>query len=163
MPFATVVLIAGGVVLCFGAVVLFGPPYVPTLSTQVQTALDLLHLQPGQTLLELGSGDGRVLRAAAQRGLKAVGYELNPLLVLISRLCTWRYRKQIKVVWGNYWRDWPPAEGIFTFMLPRYMARLDQRIAAWHTQPVKLATFAFAIPYKQPAKKRHGVFLYEYR
>jgi len=150
------------IVLCFGVVVAFGPPYLPTLARQVQAALDLLDLKPGQTLLELGSGDGRVLLAGAKRGLQMVGYELNPLLVLASRVYTWRYRKQVKVVWGSYWRQWPSADGIFTFMLPRYMDRLDQTIESWHRQPVRLATFAFAIPGKKPSAKRHGVFLYEY-
>ncbi len=150
------------IVLCFGAVVAFGPPYLPTLARQVQAALDLLDLKPGQTLLELGSGDGRVLLAGAKRGLQVVGYELNPLLVLASRAYTWRYRKQVRVVWGSYWRQWPSADGIFTFMLPRYMARLDQTIAAWHRQPVRLATFAFTIPGKKLSAKQHGVFLYKY-
>ena len=151
------------VVLCFGVVVAVGPPYVPTLTRQIETALDLLDLQPGQTLLELGAGDGRVLVAAARRGLKVVGYELNPLLALIAWLRTRRFRKQVTVVWGSYWQAWPPADGIFTFMLPRYMSRLDRTIVARRTGQLRLATFAFVIPNKKPVRKRHGVFLYDYR
>ena len=72
-----VFIIALVVVLLFGFVVIFGAPYLPTLSRQTEDALELLDLKTGQTLLELGSGDGRVLLAAAKRNLKAVGYEIK--------------------------------------------------------------------------------------
>lgn len=157
-------LVATVLVLAFGFVVLFGPPYLPTRRKQIETALDLLALKKGQTLLELGSGDGRVLRAAASRGWRVVGIELNPLLVLVARLNTWQYRKRVKIIWGNYFRvSWPEAQGIFTFMLPRQMAQLDRYIEASVKHPVRLASFAFEIPDKKPASKRDGVFLYEYR
>jgi hypothetical protein len=44
--------------ICFGGVLLFGAPYLPTLKPQVHAALELANLKPGQTLLELGCGDG---------------------------------------------------------------------------------------------------------
>lgn len=150
-------------VLVFGFVVLFGPPYLPTRRRQAEAALDLLALKPGQTMLDLGSGDGRVLLAAAKRGWKGVGIELNPLLVLVSKLATWRYRRQVRIIWGNYFRaTWPPADGIFTFMLGRQMATLGKRVQAWPHKPVRLASFAFEIPGKKPSATKDGVFLYEY-
>lgn len=157
-------LILGGVILVFGAVLVVGPPYVPTLSKQVDTALDLLDLKPGQTLLELGSGDGKVMKAAAERGLTVVGIEFNPFLVIISRIRCWKYRKQVTVRWDDLWRaKWPQADGIFTFMLQRQMERLDKRIDVWHQKPVKLASFAFHIPDRPPKSKYNGIFLYEYK
>lgn len=151
-------------VLLFGFVVAFGPPYLPTRRKHTEAALDLLELKAGQTMLELGSGDGRVMLAAAKRGWRVVGIELNPLLVFISRLYTWRYRRSVRIIWGSYFTvRWPKADAIFTFMIPRHMAKLDRHITAWHTQPVKLASFAFRIPNKKPVAKKDGVFLYEYR
>lgn len=151
------------VILAFGFVVLFGPPYLPTRRKQIEAALDLLALKQGETMLELGCGDGRVVRAAAARGWRVVGIELNPLLVLVARLNTWRYRKQVRIIWGDYFRvAWPLAQGIFTFMLPRQMAQLDVHIQAHVTQPVRLASFAFAIPGKKPDARSDGVLLYRY-
>jgi SAM-dependent methyltransferase len=158
------------IVLCFSLVVLVGPPYLPTLDKPLAAALELLDLQPGQTLIELGCGDGKVLVAAARRGWKVVGIELNPILVVVCWLRTWRYHRQVKVVWGNYWllRSWPAADGIFGFVLPRYMAKLDHTIRQWQHrsdmagQPVKLASFAFAIPGKTVSRERDGVMLYKY-
>lgn len=156
-------IIVGLLVLLFGLVVIVGPPYLPTMRKQVDTALDMLDLQPGQTMLELGAGDGRVMRAAAERGWNVVGIELNPVLVVIARLRCWRYRRQVRVIWDDLWKvQWPQADGIFTFMLQRQMARLDRKIAIWHTKPVRLASFAFHIPNKPPIAKYNGIFLYEY-
>lgn len=151
------------VLLCFAFVLLFGAPYVPTLTPQVRAALELANLKPGETLLELGCGDGKVLIAAAQTGVHAVGYELNPILALIAWGRTRRY-KHVQVHWANFWKaDLPPAEGIFTFLLPRYMSKLDKKVIQYKYQPVKLISFAFTVPGKQVTAERDGVYLYEYR
>ncbi len=147
----------------FTFVILFGAPFLPTLKQHIPRALDLIDLKPGQTILELGSGDGRVLEAAAKRGLYAVGYEINPFLVLYSRYKTRRYANNIKIVWGNYWRkNWPQTDGVFVFLLQPYMSKLDKKIVQEYSTPVKLVSFAFHIPHRKPDKKRLGLFLYHY-
>lgn len=159
------ILVALVIVLCFAFVLFFGAPYVPALSKQTYLALDMIALKPGDTLLELGCGDGKVLIAAAERGWNVVGVELNPILVVVSRIRTWKYRKQVRVVWGNMWHTdkWPPSEGIFVFLLPKYMERLDTAVTKWHTKPVRLVSFAFPIPHKTTANQhKTGVYVYEY-
>jgi SAM-dependent methyltransferase len=160
-------LILAGIVaiLCFGFVLLFGPPYLPTLNKQARLAIEMINLKPGETLLELGCGDGKLLKLAAATGVHAIGYELNPILVVIARLRTWRHRKYVKVVWGNFWDtgQWPEADGIFVFVLQRHMKKLDHKIAEWHKRPVKLVSFAFPIPGKKTIDQdKSGVYLYEY-
>jgi hypothetical protein len=144
-------------------VLLFGAPYLPTLNKPTQTALELADLKPGQLLLELGCGDGKILIAAAQQGIRATGFELNPILVLVCKLRCWRYRKLVRVQWANFWtKQWPTTDVIFIFGLPRIMNRLDKKIAQQASKPVKLVSFAFEIPDKSAVQKRDGVFLYEY-
>ncbi len=60
-------------------------PWVVTPQELVDTMLDMAAVQPGERLLDLGSGDGRVVITAAQRGLHAVGVELGAGLVTMSR------------------------------------------------------------------------------
>lgn len=147
-------------VLAFGGVLLRGAPYVPTLEAQGKTALELLDLKPGQILLELGSGDGKVLLLAARAGLNVVGIELNPFLVIISRFRTRRYRRQVKIVWGDFWRvEWPECDGVFSFLLDRFMSRLD---GCMKDAGKPLASFAFKIPNRQADVEKNGVFLYRY-
>lgn len=62
------------------------PPWVPTPHADMDELLELAGARPGQSFLELGSGDGRNLVRACKAGLHAFGIEASPLLVLISRL-----------------------------------------------------------------------------
>lgn len=150
-------------VICFGGVLLFGAPYLPTLRPQVKAALDLADLKAGDTLLELGCGDGKVVLAAARRGLKVIGYELNPLLASVAWLRTRRYGGDVQIVWGDFWsKPWPRAEAIFIFLLPKYMLKLDNVIKHKAEKPVKLVSFAFLIPERTPDGEKAGVYLYHY-
>lgn len=148
------------ILLAFGGVLLRGAPYVPTLDKQAQAALELLDLQAGQTLLELGSGDGKVLVVAARVGLNVVGIELNPFLVAVSWLRTRRYRRQVRIIWGDFWRvEWPACDGVFTFLLDRFMPKLDTRMQKARKP---LVSFAFQIPGREPDAVQGGVYLYRY-
>jgi 16S rRNA A1518/A1519 N6-dimethyltransferase RsmA/KsgA/DIM1 with predicted DNA glycosylase/AP lyase activity len=152
------------VFVAFSFVVFFGAPFLPTLTPQVANALDMIDLEPGQTLLELGSGDGKVMIAAAERGLTVIGYELNPLLVVYSWLRTRKYKGRVKVVWGNFWRKkLPQTDGIFVFLLQPYMQKLDNKITQEYSETVKLVSFAFHIPDRKPARQQKGVYLYTYQ
>lgn len=117
-------------------------------------------------MLELGSGDGRMLREAARRGIHAVGYELNPLLVWYTRVTTLRYRKLITVKCRNYWQEsLSDCDGIYVFLLNPHMKRLDDKIVREKQGHLKLVSFAYPIPDKKPSKATVGptVGLYLYR
>jgi SAM-dependent methyltransferase len=150
------------VVACFGLGAFFGAPFLPIFGRDLTAALDLAQLHAGQTLVDLGSGDGRLLMAAAQRGAHAIGYEINPLLVLWSRLRTWRYRKLVTIHWGDMWRaPLPPADVIYTFLHHRYMARLDRKLTAEVTTPTLVVSYVYALP-RPPVRQTRNTYLYRY-
>ncbi|MBX4188688.1 methyltransferase domain-containing protein [Candidatus Saccharibacteria bacterium] len=150
-------------IAAYGAVLLFGAPYFPSLSPHVKAGLDLLDLKKGQTVYDLGCGDGRFLKAAARRGIKAVGYELNPFMFAVAWFNTRRYRKLVKVRYGNFWHvDLSDADGIFIFLLTKYMKRFDKLVKTKAPKGVKVASHAFKIPGKKIVAKDYGVFLYQY-
>lgn len=160
-----IVLIIGVVaIFLFAGVVAFGAPYLPTLSTRVNDAIELLDLKPGQTMLELGCGDGRLLIAAAKQGINAVGYELNPLLVIYAKLATFRHRKLVSVRWANYWQvEWPPADGMYVFLLNPYMSKLHKKVVQYSKgKPFRLVSFAFKIQEIPVTKEKDSMFLYVY-
>lgn len=153
------------VLVGFGLVVLFGAPYLPTMQAQQKQALKLLDLKPGQKLYDLGCGDGRVLRTAASQGLICVGYELNPILALVSRVVNFKYRRQVKIINGSYWHvDLSDADGVFVFLITRFMPRFDRLIKTKKAnKPLKVVSHAFTIPGKKPIKKLGPLFLYIYK
>jgi SAM-dependent methyltransferase len=63
-----------------------GAPWAPTHRTRVRRMLDLARVRPGEVVYDLGSGDGRILLAAARRyGARAVGVEIDPLRYALTR------------------------------------------------------------------------------
>jgi len=59
--------------------------WVPTPQTTVDKMLELAKITPQDYLIDLGSGDGRLVITAAKRGLKARGIEYNQDMVDLSR------------------------------------------------------------------------------
>src|SRR6266404_1625844 len=142
-------------ILANGYVLFWGAPYLPSLKQHIKAALDLLDLKPGQTVYDLGCGDGRFLKAAARQGIKGVGYELNPFWFAYAWATTRRYR-QIEIHFGDFWKaDINQADAIYVFLLTKYMARLDRKIKG-SGKHLKLASHTFKIPGKKPAAQNYG-------
>lgn len=61
-------------------------PYVPTPQPVVDRMLELADIKPGDVLLDLGSGDGRIpITAAKKYAIKAIGVDLNPERIAEAR------------------------------------------------------------------------------
>jgi hypothetical protein len=82
------------VMMCFAAQAVFQPAaglpgkdvvWVPTPPEVVEKMLDMAEVTPKDFVMDLGSGDGRNIIAAARRGARALGVEYNPDLVELSR------------------------------------------------------------------------------
>ena len=59
--------------------------WVPTPQELVEKMLDMAKVTPQDIVIDLGSGDGRNVIAAAKRGARAYGFEYNPDMVALSR------------------------------------------------------------------------------
>jgi SAM-dependent methyltransferase len=59
--------------------------WLPTAAPVVEKMLDLAEVKPDDLVVDLGSGDGRTVIAAARRGARARGIEFNAELVELSR------------------------------------------------------------------------------
>lgn len=159
-------IIVGLIGLAFGGVVLFGAPYVPSLRRDIARAFDELYaVDENDLLVDMGCGDGVVLREAARRGARAVGYELNPFMTVIAKLISRRYRN-VKVVQANFWRVKVPDATtiIYTFGDSRDI----ERMAAWvETQatrlerPLYFMSYGFRLKHLQPLRSHGAHLLYE--
>jgi SAM-dependent methyltransferase len=60
-------------------------PFVPTPQSVVDKMIEVAGVKKDDVVYDLGSGDGRIVIAAAQKGARAVGFEIDPDLVAESR------------------------------------------------------------------------------
>jgi hypothetical protein len=156
-----------GIVLIFGLTVLRGAPYVPTKRRLLDQAFDELYsLTDKDTLVDIGSGDGVVLRAAARRGARAIGYELNPLLVIISRLVS--RSPLISIYLADFWRTELPQETtvIYTFGESRDIKRMykkAEQTALKYRKEIHFISFGFEVPGKKATKYDGSFYLYRIR
>jgi SAM-dependent methyltransferase len=59
--------------------------WVPTCQVLVDKMLDMANVTSEDYVIDLGSGDGRLVISAAKRGARALGIEYNPDMVALSR------------------------------------------------------------------------------
>lgn len=154
------------VVALFAATALIGAPYVPTHRKAIAKALDMLELKAGEAVVDFGSGDGAFLIAAAKRGYKAVGYEINPLLVAISWLRCLPNRKLVRVMWKNFWlvKLPPNTKAIFVFSAGPYLQRLVKtlsKLAGNQAGELRVISYGFELPGLKLQKSKDGLHLYK--
>lgn len=154
------------VLLLFAVVSFFGAPYVPTHAASIKLALDMLPLKKGATVVDLGSGDGAFLKAAAERGYRAVGYEINPILWLVSWLRCLQVRKLVSIKLRNFWLVPLPktTDAVFVFAAGPYMKRLKSYLdKSLHgrDKPLIVMSYGFSLPDVQASRVDRGINYYE--
>jgi SAM-dependent methyltransferase len=102
-------------------------PFVTTPMPVVEEMLDLAKVTKDDLVYDLGSGDGRIVIAAAQRGARAVGVELDGKLVQDSRdrAFTQGVADRTRFVWGDVLKqDYRDATVVTLYLFPELNDKL---------------------------------------
>lgn len=164
----SILLLAGVLVLAWAVLgpVIYGAPWHWTRKQTVRRALDLCEAKPGETLVDLGCGDGRVLITAAREyGLNGVGLEVDPLKAGVSRL-----RVKLAGVGGRvtilrrnvHEYDYRSADILFIYMTHRVVDRLFPAVFEQLKPGARVVTHRFCLKGVHPDKMdgQHNLFLY---
>lgn len=122
--------VLAALVLIFGFVVFRGAPYVPSHRRQVEHAFDDLYpVSEKDVVIDVGSGDGIILRLASKRGARAIGYELNPILVLLSQFLS-RHDPKVSVRLSDFWLTALPPETtiVYGFVVTRDIEKIARKL-----------------------------------
>lgn len=149
-------------------VTLRGAPYVPSRARDVRRAFDELYaVGPDDKLFDIGSGDGLILRLAAQRGAQAVGVELNPFLVLLSAWLNRRYPKA-RTRLGDVWLSRLPADTtlVYVFGTGRDLERITDWVQSQTDRlgrPLYLMSYGFELADRRAyrAYGAHHLYLFQ--
>lgn len=154
--------------ILFGAVVFFGAPYVPSHRREVKRVFtELYELSKDDVLIDLGAGDGRILQEAGRYGARAIGYELNPLLVMVARWVN-RRNSKVEVRLRDFWRSqWPvQTTVVYIFGVSRDSAKLARKMqleANRHRQVLHLITYGPALHGHHAVRQYRGHHLYTFK
>ena len=106
-----------------------GALFVTTSQKRIAAFLDAVPMDSGKVFVDLGCGDGRVLRSVRKRyAVKAIGYELNPLAYLLARLLCFGL-KDVEIRWRNFLKaDLSEADIVFCYLYPDVMKAISHKI-----------------------------------
>jgi len=107
--------------------------WVPTPPALVEKMLDMAKVTPQDFVMDLGSGDGRNIIAAAKRGARAVGVEFNHEMVELSRKQAAEAGVSDKATFVEgdmYEADISKATVLALFLLPHNLNKLTQKFLA---------------------------------
>jgi SAM-dependent methyltransferase len=136
------------------------PFWAATSDDRIGEALRLAGLQPGERLVDLGCGDGRVLlRAAEAFGAEVLGVELDPGLAGIARELLVAAGVDGTVVEADF--DAVPIEAdvVFAFLSPATLQRLRPRLQALPAH-ARIVTTGYPVPGWLPHDLGDRVYLY---
>jgi SAM-dependent methyltransferase len=107
--------------------------WIPTPDEQVKRMLRLAQVTPSDYVIDLGSGDGKIVIAAAREGAQGLGIEYNPEMVELSRRLaqqagvTERARFEKADIFES---DFSRATVVTMYLLPHLNLKLRPRIMA---------------------------------
>jgi len=105
--------------------------WVPTPEELIAAMLDAAKVTPNDLVMDLGSGDGRIVIAAAKRGARAIGVEYNPDMVELSRNNAQKEGVADKATFVNgdiFETDFSKATVITMYLLPDLNMKLRPAI-----------------------------------
>ena len=146
-------------------------PFVPTPKPIVRRMLGLAEVKPGERLIDLGAGDGRIVIAAAREfGADALGVELHPERFAIIRNSAASLRPNLKAVRQNFFAaDLSNADIVTMYLLPSVNEALRKKLERELHSGARVVSHDFSIPEWTPARVEiiqgplglHTLYLYK--
>lgn len=132
---------------------LLGSPFVPSSDERLDKMIKLANVKPGEKVADLGSGDGKIVIALAQKGAVAYGYEVNPYLAWKSR---WKIKrlgleKNAKIIMKDFWKeDFSSFDLITLYCLPYVMKGLEKKLKTELKPGARIVSNHFTFPNWKP-------------
>jgi len=147
-----------------------GAMFHPSARIRVKTFLDHVPMTAEDLLVDVGCGDGRVLREARRRyGVKTLGIEVNLLVYLLACIRNMGI-KGIELRLCNFWKvNLGDADVVFCYLFPDVMKRLAEKLKAELKPGARVISCNFPLPgwrhvaVVYPESSLHGDPIYLYR
>jgi SAM-dependent methyltransferase len=150
-------------------------PYVTSPQRAVDKMLEMAGLKSGETLYDLGCGDGRILIAAAQKyHVKAVGVEISDRLAHTAEdnVKAVGLEDRVKVVHGDFMQvDLSPADVVTLYLMTTANESVRPNLEKYLKKDARVVSYDYPIPgwkaideqKTDPSRlgNRHTIYLYQ--
>lgn len=143
---------------------LVGAPYEGIKEKPLRQMVKLARVKKGDVSVDLGSGDGRTVIAFAKKGIQAVGFEINPFLVLYSRrkIKKLGLEKNAKIYWKNFWKaDFGKFSIITTFQYFTISKKLEEKILRECKKGTRIISHYWKFPNLKLKEEKDKVYEYK--
>lgn len=131
--------------------------------SRTKTIIKLLNPKPGEKIVDLGSGDGKLLFEIAKNEAKAYGYEINPIAYFESIFKMKRLGlKNVRIYRKNFFDvDLSKFDAVVIYGITGVMPRLEKKLKTELKPGTRVISNYFKFPNLKPVEKRGNVLLYE--
>jgi cyclopropane fatty-acyl-phospholipid synthase-like methyltransferase len=146
-------------------------PFVPTPRPIVRRMLSLADVKPGERLIDLGAGDGRiVISAASEFGARALGVELHPERYAIIRNNVASLKPNLHAARENIFdTDLSNADIVTMYLLPSVNESLRKKLERELHSGARVVSHDFSIPDWTPSHVEiiqgalglHAIYVYK--
>lgn len=131
-------------------------PFVPTPAGVIEQMISEANLKPGMHVVDLGAGDGRILRRAMKRvpGIIATGYEGAFGVWLLSRFLNAMSMHKPDMRREDFFEaDLSKVDVVFTYLSINVMQKLYPKLEKELRPGTKVITNTFSFRQREPDKK----------
>lgn len=141
-----------------------GVPFVPLSKKQLKTISVNIKLNPEDKVVDLGCGDGRVLRIFEKQGVQDLtGYEMNFWIYLLARIENKILKSKAKIYFKNFQRvNLSEYNIVFCYLSGYYMNSLLKEKFDRELMPgTKIISYVFSIKnWRKPEIISGKIFVY---
>lgn len=153
-----------------------GAPWIPTKKKDLDRLIKLADIHEGDTIIELGSGDGRILFEIAKRyKVNAVGVEISLLpylysklqLLLMNTIFVHKMKGKVKIEYRDMFeQNLKLVDIVICFLLPKSINALEEKFTKELKKEAKVVSYVFPLQLRtantvsKPEKSSISIFLY---
>jgi threonine/homoserine/homoserine lactone efflux protein/phospholipid N-methyltransferase len=147
--------------------VAWGAPWVPSSFATIRRMLEMAGVKPGEVVIDLGAGDGRIVVIAARSyGASAIGVEIDPLRCLVANaaITLLGLRQHAHVHLGDMFTfDTSVGDVVVLYLLQGTNQRIKDKLIRELRPGARVVSHTFSMTGWVPVAldDRRGIFVYE--
>ena len=124
-----------------------GPPFAPTPMAVAKKMVAAAALKPGDIVYDLGCGDGRIVRLAAEeRGVRGTGVELSPVVYLLARARNVLCGSKARIKLGSFRRqDLSDADVVFCYLSVKPLEQLEPKFKRELKKGARVVSYVYGV------------------